>query len=72
MNRAAHKSTRVLPHQKFSDVRTQITALGEIMCDEQLLELADHLHEIIRKRRGEPANPPGETKLAREQRSWAS
>lgn len=59
-----------LTDDEFKVVCAKFEALGDRLCDEQMLALADKYHEMLRQRREIRARHP---RIAPQQeRSWAS
>ncbi|MEH6663954.1 MAG: hypothetical protein V7678_03820 [Brevundimonas sp.] len=58
-----------LSDEEFERVCHKFEALGDRLCDQQMLELADRYHEMLRQRRAIRARHP---RLAhfQEERSW--
>lgn len=58
-----------LSDEEFDVVCEKFTALGDRLCDQQMLDLADRYHEMLRHRRAIRARHP---RLAptQEDRSW--
>lgn len=67
----APASLPCLSNEEFGVVCAKFEALGDCLCDEQMLALADKYHEMLRQRREIRARHPRAVRPIQEERSWA-